>query len=99
MSLANSISADARLYILRELAEQTDGRLYDKALQRVLDTHLIKRPLDWLRTQLSAMKDLDAIRIIKTEEIWIAELLPAGQNHLDRRIVLEGIARPTGSEG
>lgn len=99
MTLNTAIAADARLYILRELAEQIDGRLYDKHLQRVLDARAIGRPLDWVRTQLSAMKDLDAIRVIKSDDVWIAQLLPAGQDHLDRRIVLEGIARPTGGEG
>lgn len=96
MSLATEISADARLYILRELAEQVDGRLYDKQLQRVLDVNLIKRSLDWLRTELSAMKELGAIAVLKAGDMWIAELLPAGQDHLDRRIAIEGIARPTG---
>jgi hypothetical protein len=96
MNLATEMSADARLMILRELAEQVDGRLYDKQLQRVLGMNLIRRTMDWVRTELRAMKELGVIKIIVVgeDDMWIAELLPLGQEHLDRLRIIEGIARP-----
>jgi len=96
MDLGTEIAADARLLILQELADQVDGRLYDKHLQRVLAVNMIRRTMDWVRTELGAMKELGAIKIHKPAdgEVWIAELLPFGQEHLDRFRVIEGISRP-----
>ena len=94
MSLADAIAGDARLYVLKELARQTDGRLSELLVRRVLDTYGIRRDHDWVRTQLRKLEALDAIELTVAGEVLIARLLPAGRDHVDERAVIEGVTRP-----
>lgn len=88
------IAADARLMILQELARQTDGRSSDLVLTRVLDAYGVRRSRDWLRTQMRALAELDAIRVEEVGSIFVASLRKLGRDHVDRRSVIEGVARP-----
>ena len=89
------LKKDARLIILRELALQTDGRLNENILVSVLDTFGHHRSRDWLRTQLRALADLDAIKIHEAGSVMVAEITASGQDHVDRRSVIEGVAHPS----
>lgn len=90
----DSVAADARLLILRELARISDGRSNEVMLGRVLDAHGYRRSRDWLRTQLRALAELDGIRVEELGDVMIAGLRKAGRDHVERRIVIEGVARP-----
>jgi len=98
MSLArdlnDAIARDARLAILRELASQIDGRLNDQALAHVLDVIGIRRSRDWARTQLRALAELDAVRLVEAGDLLVAELTALGRDHVERRALIEGVARP-----
>ncbi|MCF1744636.1 VpaChn25_0724 family phage protein [Paradevosia shaoguanensis] len=87
--------ADARLVILRELKAQTDGRLNETILTSVLDTFGYRKSRDWVRTQLRAMADVGAVSITEVGSVLIAEITRTGLDHVDRRTVIEGIARPS----
>ncbi|CDP54054.1 phage related protein [Devosia sp. DBB001] len=87
--------ADARLVILKELKAQTDGRLNETILTSVLDTFGYRKSRDWVRTQLRAMADVGAVAITEVGSVLIAEITRAGLDHVDRRTVIEGIARPS----
>jgi len=88
------MTADARLMILRELALQIDGRLNEVVLHRTLDAYGIRRSRDWLRTQLRSLAELEAVRVEAMGEVMVAQLRRAGRDHVERRGVIEGIARP-----
>jgi len=92
--LAEQIAKEARLYILRELAEQTNGRLSASLLKRVLDAHEIHRDRDWIETQLEKLEALGAISIIHAGTMPIAVIERVGLDHLEQRAVISGIARP-----
>lgn len=92
--MSDPLAADARLAILQELARSTDGRGNEVVLDRVLDTYGIRRSRDWLRTQLRALAELAAVDLREVGTIMVAELRQAGRDHVDRRSVLDGIARP-----
>ncbi|GAA0760713.1 hypothetical protein FHS52_001109 [Erythromicrobium ramosum] len=98
MSLTTDLNAaiarDARLAILNELAKQVDGRLNDQAMTHVLDVIGVRRSRDWVRTQLRALAELDAVRLIDLGELLVAELTATGRDHVERRIIIEGVARP-----
>jgi hypothetical protein len=96
--LKERLAADARLQILRELAAQTDGRLSILPLQRALDVYGIKRDRDWVFTQLRKLEALDAINIQMAGEMPIARIARVGRDHLDERVVIEGITRPAEAE-
>ncbi|MEA3533712.1 hypothetical protein [Rhizobium sp. CC-YZS058] len=95
MSFDEHLTKDARLVILRELAKQTDNRLNETLLTAVLDTFGHRRTRDWVRTQLRILADLGAVSVTEAGPIMIAELRRAGQDHVDRRIIIEGVARPS----
>lgn len=96
MNFDEHATRDARLVILKALAQQTDGRLNETLLQVTIETFGHRRSRDWVRTQMRALEELGAIRVIKAgEEFLIGELTRLGQDHVDRRAIVEGVARPS----
>lgn len=95
MSYQDAIAADARLCILRELAVQVDGRLNELALMRVLDAFGIRRTREWVRTQLRALDQLGAVRATEMGTVLVAALTKLGRDHVERRAVIDGVARPS----
>ena len=101
MSLGNDLSGahdslaqDARLFILKELAAQTDGRLNVILLQRLLDQRYgFNRSREWVETQLRKLAELDAVRLHEIA-VLTAEIAPAGRDHLAARSIVAGITRP-----
>lgn len=92
--LAEALARDARLAILRELAGQSDGRLNDLLLQRVLDARGYRRDRDWVKTQLAKLDALGAVSLIEAGTVVIARIERAGRDHVEERAVLSGVARP-----
>lgn len=90
-----ALKADARLVILKELSEQTDGRLNQTILLAALDRFGYRRNIEWLRTQLRALADLEAVNIYEVGSVMIAELTSQGHDHLERRVIIDGIKRPS----
>ncbi len=86
---------DARLVMLKELAAQTNYSLNDKILQAVVEAFGHNRSRDWVKTQLRAMADLGAVTLTEAGTSLIATITDAGLDHLLRRRVIEGIARPS----
>lgn len=94
MSYLDVIVMDARLCILKELSKQIDGRLNEVALMHVLDVFGIRRSRDWVRTQLRALDELGGVNLTEVGTVMIASLTKLGRAHVDRRGVIEGVARP-----
>lgn len=94
-ALAAELSANAKLVILRELSKMTDGRLNDAILEQVLDKYGHRRSRDWVRTQVRALADIGALTITEYGSVIVAEITRAGIDHVDRRVVLEGVSRPS----
>ncbi len=95
MSYDDFLAEDARLCILKELSKQTDGRLNDSVLTRVLDTFGYRRSRDWVRTQMRKLDDVGAVRLLEAGTALIATITRAGMDHVERRAVLEGVAKPS----
>lgn len=89
------VAADARLTILKELAAQTDGRLNEALLTRVLDSFGHRHTRDWVRTQLRALADLGAVRLAEAGSVLVAAITRTGVDHVERRAIIEGVARPS----
>jgi hypothetical protein len=94
-SLAEAVAAESRLRILKELAGQTDGRLSDLMLQKVLDVYGFRRDRDWVRTQLRKLEALGAVELTSAGETLIAKIARPGRDHVEERAVLVGVARPS----
>jgi hypothetical protein len=89
------IAADVRLIILRELAAQPDYRLNETLLSRVLETFGHRKSRDYLRDQFRWLEEMGAVTLTEAGTILIAELTRRGRDHVERRVVIEGIARPS----
>ncbi|WP_288457764.1 hypothetical protein [uncultured Sphingomonas sp.] len=95
MSYDDRVAGDGRLIILRELALQVDGRSNEAVLMRVLDTFGVTRSREWVRTQLRKLEELEAVRLTEAGSVLVAALRKAGRDHVERRAVLDGVARPS----
>jgi hypothetical protein len=89
------VAADVRLIILRELAVQPDYRLNETLLSRVLETFGHRKSQDYLRDQLRWLEEMGAATLTEAGTVRIAELTRRGRDHVERRVVIEGIARPS----
>lgn len=95
MSFEQHLSEDARLVILRGLAKETDGRLNEIALTRLLDEFGYRRSRDWVRTQIGKLKELGAVSVTEAGTVHIAEITRTGLDHVERRSLIDGVARPS----
>lgn len=89
------LAANARLIILKELAKQPGHTLNQTLLQKVLDDFGHRRSTDWVRTQMRALADLNAVTLTEAGSVLIARLKQAGRDHLDGRIELSGVDSPS----
>jgi hypothetical protein len=48
-----------------------------------------------VRTQLRKLEELDAVALVTAGSVMIATLKQAGLDHVERRSVIEGVARPS----
>ena len=83
----------ARLCILKELARQTDHRANDALIERVLDVYGYRRSREWIKTQMRKLQELGAVSVTEIGSVMVAELKRAGLDHVERRSVIEGVAR------
>lgn len=89
------LTADARLVMLRELNQQIDGRLNEVLLTKALDTFGHNRSREWVRTQLRKLNELGAVKVTEAGSILVAAITRAGIDHIERRSIIEGVARPS----
>lgn len=95
MGYEQHLAEDARLVILRGLVAETDGRLNEIALTRMLDTFGYRRSREWVRTQIGKLRELGAVTVSEAGTVHIAEITRAGIDHVERRSVIDGVARPS----
>ncbi|MGD0564530.1 MAG: hypothetical protein ABSA66_15745 [Roseiarcus sp.] len=99
MSLSEIMEREARLVVLRMLAEQSDRRLNSSLLRDELaERWAINRSRDWLHVQLRFLADIGAAHLTEAGSVMIAEITQRGLDHVERRIVLDGVRRPSPPE-
>jgi repressor of nif and glnA expression len=99
VSLSEIMEREARLVVLRMLAEQSDRRLNSSLLRDELaERWAINRSRDWLHVQLRFLADIGAAHLTEAGSVMIAEITQRGLDHVERRIVLDGVRRPSPPE-
>jgi len=100
MSLATIMEQEARLVVLRTLAEQPDQRLNSSLLQADLAERWgMNRSREWVHVQLGFLaNDVSAVTLTQMGSVWIAALTARGLDHVERRTVLPGVKRPSPPE-
>lgn len=89
------LTEDARLTILKALAGETNVTLNESILTKVLETFGHNRSRDWVRTQILKLGELGAVKTMEAGTVVIATLTQAGLDHVERRSVISGVARPS----
>jgi hypothetical protein len=87
--------ADARLIILRKLAEWPDGSLSSKHLQRELFTFAVNEDREWVHEEMRYLAKFDAIRVSEAGSVLIGTITPKGRSHLARRLKIGGVDWPS----
>jgi hypothetical protein len=99
VSLSEIMEREARLVALRLLSEQSDRRLNSSLLRDELaERWAINRTRDWLHVQLRFLADIGAVHVTEAGSVLIAEITQRGLDHVERRIVLDGVKRPSPPE-
>ena len=99
MSLTKIMELEARLVALRMLHEQPDRRLNSSLMRDELAERWgINRTRDWLHVQLAYLADVGAVKLTEAGSVRLAELTSRGLDHIEGRIVLEGVKRPSPPE-
>lgn len=93
MSMDRIIREEARLIILRELADQPNYSLNDALLATTLENFGIYRPRPWVREEMRHCQTVGAVKLTEVGTALIATLTDKGREHVERRLVIEGIKR------
>jgi pyridoxine/pyridoxamine 5'-phosphate oxidase len=86
---------DLRLIILRELAAQTDYTANEAVLQKVAEAFGHHRSRENIRAQLRWLEEAEALRLRDVSGILVATIRTRGLDHVERRIRLDGVNRPS----
>lgn len=89
------IREEARLIILKALAGQVDERMNSSLLQRELESFAISRERAWVHDELRWLREMGAVVLAEAGSVLIATLTEKGTRHLDRKLAIEGIKRPS----
>lgn len=93
MSMDRIIKEEARLIMLRELAAQPNYSLNDALLAATLETFGINRARPWVREEVRYLDTVGAAKLTEVGSSLIATLTDKGREHVERRLVIEGIKR------
>lgn len=94
MSMDRIIREEARLIILRALAEQANYSLNESLLADTLETFGIYRPRAWVRDEMRWLETMGAVRVTEAGSVLIGTLLDKGREHVEQRMRIEGVKRP-----
>lgn len=89
---------EARLIILKALAKETNETLSSSMLVGVLEMFGIYKERSWVHDELAWMAEADAVTLTDAGSVRIATLTEKGRRHLDRRIAIDGVKRPSRPE-
>ncbi len=92
------IREEARLIILKELHHQINYALNDALLRVVLETFGIARSREWVREEINYLDRVGAVTKSEQGSVIVAQLTPKGVEHVERRLLIEGIKRPSAPE-
>lgn len=94
---AKIMREEARLIILRALAEQTNESLNSSMLEPVLMRFGITQERAWIHQQIEYLHTMDAVSVVEAGSVKIATLTDFGRRHIDRHVAIEGVKRPSRS--
>jgi hypothetical protein len=95
MTLADRIRAEARLIILKALAEPVNETLTSTQLQLELEGFAIRRERAWVHTEMRWLAEAGAVTLSERGSVLVATLTEMGARHLSRDAIIESVLRPS----
>lgn len=95
MNFDRLIREEARLIILKALAEQVDSRLNSALLVDWLSTFGITCDRPFVHAEFDHLKNVGAITVTSVGTVQVAGLTERGRKHLERAVALDGVKRPS----
>ena len=92
---AKVMREEARLIILKALAEQTNESLSSSMLEPVLMRFGIPQERPWIHGEMEYLRNMGAITVVEAGTVKIGTLTDLGRRHLDRQAAIEGVKRPS----
>ncbi|MEP9350584.1 hypothetical protein [Xanthobacter sp. KR7-225] len=90
------LQEEARLIILRMLAEESNESLSSNLIVRELrEQWMVPRERPWVHAQLDYLAEAGAVTVVDAKTVKIATLTQRGHRHLSREIAIEGVKRPS----
>lgn len=98
MSFDRLMREEARLIILRDLEAQPDGRLNSELLRVRLESFGINKSRAWVHDELNFLAEMGAVSVVTAATVRVAQVTAKGSDHVHRRLVIEGVKRPSRPE-
>lgn len=95
MSMDRIVREDARLIILKALTAEIGNRLNSDLIRLSLESFGIARTRDWVHAELAWLADIGAVTLVDAGTVKVAALTQRGLDHVERRIALDGVKRPS----
>ncbi len=87
---------EARLAILRELANEDNKAMSSARMQKILLTKLwIDKPREWVEVQYLYLRDMNAVTLLQADTVKIARLAERGEYHLQGIVTIPGVQPPS----
>ena len=91
----NVARQDARLIILKALAQETDETLPSSLIEHWLMTFGITRERAWVHEEIKWLAQMGAVTFNEAGSVFIVTLAEKGARHLARTANITGINRPS----
>jgi hypothetical protein len=88
------INEDCRRLILEALSKEPSSSLNEGMLSRVLEAHGHRKPIDYVREQIEWLGEREAVHVTEVAGLLIPKLLTKGLEHVERRALIPGVAKP-----
>ena len=94
MSYREHITADRRLCLVRALSAEADATLNESLLQRAAEAYGHRVARDAIKADLRWLSEVGAVTVTEVAGYLVATLTARGEDHVQRRTIIDGIARP-----
>lgn len=92
---ATRVREEARLIILRTLAGEASASSNSSLLQSALEGWGISKSREWVHAELRQLADVGAVTAEAQGSVLLVTLTQRGLDHVDRKIALDGVKRPS----
>ena len=88
------VAEDVRRIVLETLAREPGATLNENLIGRVLESYGHRKTQSYIRDELGWLERQHAISLVEAGTLVIATLLTRGLEHVERRALIPGVAKP-----